>query len=191
METGVTQNQLVEVYKAIFEQENANHTTFIHALLGLTALLMVVTWWWNKIGATKYITSRVEKDIKQKIAWETEMSTRINEKVEEKIKSYSNEINMMKIDIYRSMGFSLGVNQFFAHTVYYYSEAIRLLLVAPYDEGQLIRGLAATIITDNGKNLTNKIHCKETVIEIISKLPNSLMIEKNQILEFVKACENI
>jgi hypothetical protein len=94
METQVTQSQIADLYKTILQQEDAHTTMFITVLLGIAALLLGVTWWWNKAGANRYIKENVKKEVAKELEIITkEIQTTIESKIKTELQAFEKHIN--------------------------------------------------------------------------------------------------
>src|ERR1700740_1955960 len=67
LDSQVTSQQLVDVYKFIAEQQSNDRTLFVSLFIGITVLLLGATWWWNREGAKRYIHDSIKEGIKQEM----------------------------------------------------------------------------------------------------------------------------
>lgn len=94
MDTQATQSQISDLYKTILQQDNAHTTEFIYVLLGIVALLLGVTWWWNKMGANRYIRDKVKEEVAKEIIIITEqIRAEADSKIEEKLKNFDTTVS--------------------------------------------------------------------------------------------------
>jgi hypothetical protein len=181
-----------EIYKTILEQEISNHTIFITVLLGIVVILLGATWWWNKSGATKEIKDEVEKRFeKEKKKLLKELELKLQNKVDEEIKNYKDKILTIEADVARSMAISARKDEYYSHSVYWWSKHLKSNLELNNYSGiragteWLIKDLDLIKETDE-KNKLSTIHECEFIEETVSELPALLQKEKKIIMEICK-----
>jgi tetratricopeptide (TPR) repeat protein len=196
VDTTLTSNDLIEVYKTIMQQENSNHTTIMYVLLGITVVLLGATWWWNKIGANKYITTTVTEELKKEmIVFNSKISknldekfkefdTRINEKFDEKFEDYNTTTKNLYWEIYRTFGLSLYQSKSYEHAIFYFSKVLELSI--EMNRQSSIRTFTESLLLCLKNNETKKVYCLEFVRGIVEKIPNTLDIEKEKIQNSLK-----
>ena len=87
LDSQVTSQQLVDVYKFIAEQESSDRTLFVSLFIGITAFLLGATWWWNRDGAKRYIHDSIKDAIKQEMEIVNQNIVNIvNEEIRKEIK---------------------------------------------------------------------------------------------------------
>lgn len=192
--TTISPDQAIDLYKIILEQESSNHTIFISILLGIAALALGITWWWNRSGAIEFIKKEIETKIAmQKAILTTELNENIDKKIDEKLQEAMNEYNrrlvLLEADLYRAFAFSLDNMESYSYSIYYW--AVSMSLFVDLDDGILVRASAEQILTCLKDNQVNEIHGLESVKSNIEKLPSTLTNEKNQILDLLKKCSDI
>ncbi len=189
----MTNDNKVELYKTLLEQEISNHTIFISVLLGIVILVIGSTWWWNKYGALKEIEAQVEKRFrKEKKKILKRHNKKINRKIKKKVVKYEDQILFIEADVARTMAISARNDEFYSHSIYWFSKYIennlRLDLLSNVRNGVewIIDDLELLKTQDNGETL-KPIHSCNEVVEIIEQLPNILGKERKKVL---KDCVN-
>jgi hypothetical protein len=203
MDTIVTNPEIVEIYKTLLQQETSNYTISIYVLLGITALLLGATWWWNKIGAVKQIRQEVEdRFAKEKDAIIHELSQKLKEGFDKEIRKYETRFLEIEVDISRAMAFICESNEFYEQAIAWWSRHINLNI--KLDRGEGIRNGAnlildvIRIIEKKEQNLKSEAESSgqiftpkklvnyATIIKTINKLPEILNVEKGKIIQKLK-----
>jgi hypothetical protein len=187
---GTTKQEIIDLYKALLQQENSNHTIFISVLMGITALLLGATWWWNKIGAERFIKTSVKEEIEsEQKEVELKIEKKVNEIVALKLKEHDIKLSEAEFDIYRSIAITLHQAALYTHSIYWLSKAIDKGV--ELDQGELLRALAVVMISHLEALTVKEVHNLGVVKEIIKKLPDTLSIERKKIEELLKDCKNV
>ena len=190
MDTTITKQQALDIYKTLLEQENSNHTIFISVLLGITIIILGATWWWNKTGANIFIKTTVKDELDNKNE-EIKLSidTKIKESIEDQFRDMDEKFKSLELDLYRSFAYSLDTEKVYSHSIVYWSNSIEKAI--ELDEGELLRAFAETI-ANNLKLIEKKeVHQLEKVKTIVEKLPPTLSTEKREILTMLAGCKNV
>lgn len=190
MDTMITKQEIIEVYKTILERETSNHTIFITVLMGITVIILGATWWWNKTGANSFIKLSVREEFeKQNDSLSSLIDGKIETAIKKELTAIEDKFKGLELDLYRSFAYSLDTENFFSHSTLYWSNSIEKAI--ELDEGELLRAFAETILTNIQKLETKEIHQVDKVTEVIKMLPNTLAKERQSILDILKDCKNI
>jgi hypothetical protein len=118
----VSNDALVEVYKAMLDHQISNQNITVTILLAITLILIGVQWWFNEQGVKKLI----EEGISSRM--ETERKTielTISKLVDEKMKNTSNEILSLEGDAARLMAITAEINELNNWSVVYWANFLK------------------------------------------------------------------
>lgn len=186
---------LVEVYKTILQQEISNHTIFITVLLGIVVILLGTTWWWNKSGANKELKTEVEKRFeKEKNKFHEEVQNEINKKIDQKVKDFKVQIDILEADVARAMGLSARKEGLYSYSIFWFAKFLKSTMELKNPKGIrigtnfILEDLRLLEKKDEDENKKTIYKC-HFVLETVSKLPEILNNEKKEILKICKGRE--
>ncbi len=190
MDTTITKQEIIEVYKTLLESEISNHTIFITVLMGITVIVLGATWWWNKTGANSFIKTSVKEEFnRQNESLSGLIDGKIDAAIKKEISSIEDKFKGLELDLNRSFAYSLDTEKMYSHSTIYWSNSLERAI--ELEEGELLRAFAETILRNIKMLEKKKIHQVDKVTEVIKKLPNTLAKERREILDILKDCENI
>lgn len=189
-----------EVYKLLLAQETNNHTIYISILLGIVLILLGATWWWNKMGAMKEIKGEVQKQRTKlleelKVKMDAELESRVglykikmDKELEESTHIFKNEILRLESNINRTLALSAVTEEAYGYSVYWWAKFIEVNL--KLNKPTTIRSGTDLLLEDlriikekyDSKEDNVFIYLEKEILNIISKLPEVLSIEKNEIV---------
>jgi t-SNARE complex subunit (syntaxin) len=196
------EQQISELYKFIAQQEVSNHNIFITVLLAIVVILLGATWWWNKSGAVKTISREIEKKIeKEKKNLIKELNETLNASIDKKIEEYSDRIADLEGNTARLLALIAEDKNFFTYAIYWWTKSAQINLKLKNDKlfrvsvDIIIRNINKLIKEENDKKkdlklgetfIPQKIYLLEEVKGMVTEFPNVLVVEKNEIINFLR-----
>lgn len=180
----MVKEDVISFYKDMLQSQQSNYTIIVTVLLGLMALNLGITWWWNKVGAEKYMQEEIERRVNAKLSESINLSEEklkhsLTKVIEVKLDAYNVRVMRVELNTNRSLAHSLAKEENYFAAVSYWAEA--LWYAIKLDEGSHIRVFAEEILKElkalekAGKMKVYKMGSIKKSIEI---MPAALIREK-------------
>ncbi len=183
MENQIMSWEVIGIYKQMLELQSSNHNIAVTILLLMTAMLLWVTWYWNKQWAKQFIRLEVQKSLSENTTLMlVDLRKTIKENIDSEFVSHEKNMKRIEAEVCRSMAISASSDEEYGRALEWFSRALELWIDLWYEERiRLIVDLMKDDIDLANLSDSNKISTehKDMILKTVSRIPLILKEERD------------